>query len=64
MTFASYVLISTVTYFLRAHGRKITFANKIEAVYVRSHENVKVKPRSTSHLISTLYILPLFCLRD
>ena len=43
---------------------KFTFANKIEAIYERSHVNVKVEPRSTSHLFSTLYILPLFYLRD
>ena len=40
-----------------------TFANKIEAVYERSHASVKVEPRSTSHLISTLYMLPLFRLK-
>ena len=33
-------------------------------MYVRSHVSVKVEPRSTSRLISTLYILPLFYLRD
>ena len=43
---------------------KFTFANKIEAIYEGSHVNVKVEPRSTSHLFSTLYILPLFYLRD
>ena len=43
---------------------KFTFANKIEAIYERSHVNAKVEPRSTSHLFSTLYILPLFYLSD
>ena len=43
---------------------KFTFTNKIEAMYVRSHVSVKVEPRTTSRLISTLYILPLFYLRD
>ena len=43
---------------------KFKFANKIEAVYERSHVSIKVEPRSTSLLISTLYILPLFYLRD
>ena len=33
-------------------------------MYGRSHVSVKVEPRSTSRLISTLYILPLFDLRD
>ena len=33
-------------------------------MYERSHVSVKVAPRSTSRLISTLYILPLFDLRD
>ena len=33
-------------------------------MYVRSHVSVKVEPRTTSRLISTLYILPLFYLRD
>ena len=33
-------------------------------MYVRSHVSVKVEPRSTSRLISTLFILPLFYLRD
>ena len=43
---------------------KLTFANKIEAMYERSHVSAKVESRSTSRLISTLYILPLFHLRD
>ena len=43
---------------------KFKFANKTEAVYERSHVIIKVKPPSTSRLISTLYILPLFYLRD
>ena len=44
---------------------KFTFANKIEAMYERSHVSVKEEPRSTSRLISTaLYILPLCYLRD
>ena len=43
---------------------KFKFANKIEAVYERSHVIIKVKPPSTSRSISTLYILPLFYLRD
>ena len=43
---------------------KFKFANKIEAMYERSHVSIKVEPRSTSRLISTLYILPLFYLRD
>ena len=41
---------------------KLTFADKIEAMYERSHVNVKVEFRSTSRLIST--ILPLSCLRE
>ena len=44
---------------------KLTFANKIEAVHERSLVRVKVEPRSTSRLISALFILPLlFYLRD
>ena len=43
---------------------KFTFANKIEAMYERSHVSAKVESRSTSRLISTIYILPLFYLRD
>ena len=43
---------------------KFTFANKIEAMCERSHVSVKVEPRSTSRLFSTLYILPLFYLCD
>ena len=43
---------------------KFKFGNKIEAVYERSHVCIKVESRSTSRLISTLYILPLFYLRD
>ena len=39
---------------------KFTFANKIEAIHERSLVSVKVEPRSTWRLISTLYILPLF----
>ena len=40
------------------------FAFKIEAMYERSHVNVKVEPRSTSrlrsqHFISCLYLTPL-----
>ena len=35
-----------------------------EAMNERSHVSVKVEPRSTSRLISTLYILPLFYLSD
>ena len=41
-----------------------TFENKIEAMHERSLVSVKVEPRSTSRLISTLFILPLFHLRD
>ena len=43
---------------------KFTFANKIEAMYERSHVRVKVKPRATSFLISTLHILTPLYLRD
>ena len=43
---------------------KFKFANKMEAVYERSHVSIKVEAPSTSRLISTLYILPLFYLRD
>ena len=43
---------------------KFTIANRIEAMYERSLVSVKEEPRSTSRLISTLYILPLFHLRD
>ena len=42
---------------------KLTFKNNIEATYERSHVSVKVEPRSSSRLISTLYFLPLFYLR-
>ena len=37
---------------------KFRFANKIEAMYERSHVSAKVEPHSTSRLISTFYILP------
>ena len=43
---------------------KFTFTNKIEAMSERSHVSVKVESCSTSHLISTIYILPLAYLRD
>ena len=43
---------------------KFTFTNRIEAMYERSKVSVKVEPRSTSRSISTLFILPLFYLRD
>ena len=43
---------------------KFTLANKIEAIYERLHISIKVEPRSTSRLFSTLYILPLFYLSD
>ena len=33
-------------------------------MYERSHLSVKIEPRLTSRLISTLYILPLFYLGD
>ena len=33
-------------------------------MYKRSLVSVKVEPRLTSRLISTLYMLPLFYLRD
>ena len=39
---------------------KFTIANRIEAMYERSLVSVKEEPRSTSRLISTLYILPPF----
>ena len=39
---------------------KFMFVNKIEAMHERSLVSVKVERRSTSRLISTLYILPLF----
>ena len=32
-------------------------------MYERSHVSVKVEPSSTSRLVSTLYILPLFYLK-
>ena len=42
---------------------KFTFAKKIETMSERSHVRVKVESRSTSRLISTIYILPLlFCI--
>ena len=43
---------------------KFTFANKIEAMYKRTHVSIKVESRSTSLLMSTIYILPLSYLRD
>ena len=43
---------------------KFTFANKIEVMHERLLVRVKVKPRLTSRLISALFILPLFYLRD
>ena len=43
---------------------KFTFANKIEAMHEQSLVSVKGEPRSTSRLISALYILPLHYLRD
>ena len=46
---------------LPAHMCKLrTSANKIEAMHEIWHVSVKVEPRSTSRLSSTLYILPLF----
>ena len=42
---------------LKAHWLSwLGFANKIEAMYERSHVSVKVESRSTSRLISTIYI--------
>ena len=43
---------------------KFTFTNKIEAMHGRLLVSVKVEPSSTSRLISTLHILPLFYFRD
>ena len=43
---------------------KFTFVNKIETMHEQSLVSVKVEPRSTSRLISALYILPLHYLRD
>ena len=43
---------------------KFAFANKIEAMYERSYASEEGKPRSTSRLISTLFILLLLYLRD
>ena len=40
------------------------FPNKVEAMHERSLVNVKIESRSTSCLSSTLYILPLFYLRE
>ena len=39
---------------------KFTFANKIEAMHERSLVGLRIEPRSTSRLSSTLFILPLF----
>ena len=43
---------------------KCSFTNKIEAMQKRSLVSVKVEPRSTSHLSSALFMLPLFYLCD
>ena len=43
---------------------KFTFANKIEAMKDKSLVSVKDEPRSTSHLSSALFLLPLFYLHD
>ena len=43
---------------------KFTFANKIEAMHERSLVSVKFEPRLISRLSSTLFILPLFYLRE
>ena len=40
------------------------FPNKVEAMHEMSLLNVKIESRSTSCLSSTLYILPLFYLRE
>ena len=40
------------------------FPNKVEAMHEMSLVNVKIESRSTSCLSSTLYILPLFYLRE
>ena len=39
-----------VDFYCRVICVKLTFANKIEAMYERSRDNVKVQPRSTSFL--------------
>lgn len=39
---------------------QFTFTYKIEAMYEKSHINLKFEPRLTSHLSLTIYILPLF----
>ena len=57
-------LISTVAYSYVRTCVKFTVANKIEAMYQRSLVSVKVEPPSTSRLISSLYIMSLFYLRD
>ena len=46
---------------VRAYVRKIYVC---KAMYERSLVSVKVEPLSTSRLSSTLFILPLFYLRD
>ena len=43
---------------------KFTFANKIETMHERWLVSVKVEPRSTSCLKSSVFILPRFYLRD
>ena len=43
---------------------EFTYADKIEAMYERPHVSIKVESRSTSRLISAIYILPLSYLRD
>ena len=43
---------------------KFMFANKIEAMCEGSLVGVKVELRSTAHLSSALFILPLFYLCD
>ena len=51
-------LISSVAYMHTCV--KFTFANKIEAMHERSLVSLRIEPRSTSRLSSTLFILPLF----
>ena len=55
-------MISSGAKFLRAYVRKI-YIRKL-TMYERWLVNVKVEPRSTSCINSSLFILPLFYLRD
>ena len=58
------LLLGLIPVSRKFYVRKFTFADKIEAMHERSLVSVEVETRLTSRVISALFMLPLFYLRD